>query len=408
MAVNLAAVEAPDVAALRAAPPDDEATGLRLLIADDDPMVRELLVDLFGSEPTFELVGVAGDAEEVVELIDRVHVDVALVDVRMPGGGGPRATRAIRRRSPATKVVALSAYDDARSVLEMLQAGADGYLVKGGADEDLVEAVRRAAVGTAPMPVDAGRMPFEEGDGCDALGFATTRPVAPEPRDVLRAIATEAMGMVFQPIHDLAVGRVAGYEALARFTVATQSPEIWFVSAQGYGLAIELELVAIRLALRALPRIPEDAFLSVNASPATAVCPELADLLEGVEDRVVLEITEYTPIPDSREFLDALRRLRVRGVRIAVDDTGTGFAGLDHILRLTPDIVKLDAVVTRDIDHDEVRRSLTTALGSVAAAVGAQIVAEGIETDAQLAAVRALGVRLAQGYHLGRPGPLPG
>jgi EAL domain-containing protein (putative c-di-GMP-specific phosphodiesterase class I) len=123
---------------------------------------------------------------------------------------------------------------------------------------------------------------------------------------------------------------------------------------------------------------------------------------------VVIEITEYTPIPDTKEFVDALRELRRRGVRIAVDDTGTGFAGLDHILRLRPDIVKLDAVVTRDIDRDEVRRSLTTALASVAGAVGAQIVAEGIEAEAQLAAVRALGIRLAQGYHLGRPGPLPG
>ncbi|MFB3738477.1 MAG: EAL domain-containing protein [Candidatus Velamenicoccus archaeovorus] len=400
MAVNLAAIEQGDTVA---APVDGV---VRLLIADDDPAVRELLVDLFASDPAIQLVGVAGDAEEVVALIDRVQVDVALVDVRMPGGGGPRAARAIRRRSPSTRVVALSAYDDARTVLDMLQAGADGYLIKGGSGEDLVEAVRRAARGSLAEvpPLDGEAEPSEE----IRAGFASARPVTPTPSQVLQAIASEAMDMVFQPIHDLAGGRVAGYEALARFTVATQSPEIWFVSAQGYGLATELELVAVRLALRALPRIPEGVFLSVNASPATAAAPELADLLEGIERRVVLEITEYTPIPDSPDFLHALRRLRARGIRVAVDDTGTGFAGLDHILRLTPDIVKLDAVVTRDIDRDEVRRSLTTALASVAGAVGAEIVAEGIETEAQLAAVRALGVRLAQGYHLGRPGPLPG
>ncbi|HEX9122773.1 MAG TPA: EAL domain-containing protein [Actinomycetota bacterium] len=408
MSIDLAAIERTDTGPATDGGCRSSARPVRVLIADDDPGVRQLLVELFASEPSFELVGVAGDAEEVVTLVDQVYADVALVDVRMPAGGGPRAARAIRRRSPSTRVMALSAYDDADSVLEMLRAGADGYLLKGGRDGDLIDAVRKAANGAASLDEGGSASSSEDPSFAGDATLGSTRPMAPGPTEVLRAIATEAMEMVFQPIHDLSAGRVAGYEALARFTVATQSPEIWFVSAQGYGLATELELVAVRLALRALPSVPEDAFLAVNVSPATASCPELAALLEGVEGRVVLEITEYTPIPGTQEFLDALRRLRDRGVRVAVDDTGTGFAGLDHILRLMPDIVKLDAVVTRDIDHDEVRRSLTSALASVAGAVGAEIVAEGIESEAQLAAVRMLGVRMAQGYHLARPGPLPG
>ncbi|MBI2238575.1 MAG: response regulator transcription factor [Actinobacteria bacterium] len=101
---------------------------LRVLIADDNPVTRSALADLVLNEESLELVGVARDAEEAVQQAHLEQPDVAVVDVRMPGGGGPRAARGIRQRSPRTRVVAFSAYGDRDTVLEMLRAGIDTYL----------------------------------------------------------------------------------------------------------------------------------------------------------------------------------------------------------------------------------------------------------------------------------------
>ena len=102
----------------------------------------------------------------------------------------------------------------------------------------------------------------------------------------------------------------------------------------------------------------------------------------------------------------ALDTLRRRGVRLAVDDAGAGFASLRHIVRLSPDFIKLDVSLTRGIDIDPVRQSLAAALVSFARDTGPVVVAEGIETEAELEALRHLGVPLGQGFHLGRPMPV--
>lgn len=116
-----------------------------VLIADDDEAVREALADLLSDEPTLTLVALATTADEAIDIAAREHPDVALLDVRMPGGGGPRAASEIALRSPATRCLALSAREDNASVFEMLEAGAAGYLVKGASDGEIVEAIHRAA-----------------------------------------------------------------------------------------------------------------------------------------------------------------------------------------------------------------------------------------------------------------------
>lgn len=118
-----------------------------VLIADDQVEVREALELLVASEPSFELVGLAEDADQAIELAGRHNPDVALIDFKMPGGGGPRATREIRVCSPGTRVVALSAYGDRSSVFQMLRAGAVGYLVKGASAAEVHSAITRSAHG---------------------------------------------------------------------------------------------------------------------------------------------------------------------------------------------------------------------------------------------------------------------
>jgi EAL domain-containing protein (putative c-di-GMP-specific phosphodiesterase class I) len=200
-----------------------------------------------------------------------------------------------------------------------------------------------------------------------------------------------------------------GVEALARFTTEPpRPPSHWFTEAAEIGRGVELELLAIRTAVDSVDRLPPEVFLSVNASPATICSDPLAELVEATaSDRIVVEITEHQRVDDYTALVDALSGLRSLGVRVAVDDTGAGYASLAHILRLQADILKLDIGLTHGIDQDPVRRSLAAALVTFAGDIGSCIVAEGVETAAELAVLRALGVPWAQGYHLGRPMPLP-
>jgi EAL domain-containing protein (putative c-di-GMP-specific phosphodiesterase class I) len=170
---------------------------------------------------------------------------------------------------------------------------------------------------------------------------------------------------------------------------------------------VELELAAIETAVAALPHLADHLLLSVNASPATAMSPRLMRAL-GPEagPRLILELTEQTCIDDYNALLEALEQVRRAGVRLAVDDAGAGYAGLQQILGLRPDIIKLDINITHGMDADPVRRALAASLVSFARDTGATIVAEGIETPAELATLESLGVHWGQGYHLGRPAPL--
>jgi EAL domain-containing protein (putative c-di-GMP-specific phosphodiesterase class I) len=214
--------------------------------------------------------------------------------------------------------------------------------------------------------------------------------------------------MVFQPIVDLTRGTIVGVEALARFgTEPDRTPDSWFDEAGEAGLRTDLEMLAVAAALAQLEAIPGNAYLSVNASPQTVMSPGFQTLLDGpMGGRVVVEITEHAEVEDYAALKRALDGLRLRGARVAVDDTGAGFNTLAHIHRLVPDIIKLDISLIHDIDRDPVRRSLVSSLIRYAEEIGATISAEGIETGREGATLRAMGVPFGQGWFLGEPGPL--
>ncbi len=199
---------------------------------------------------------------------------------------------------------------------------------------------------------------------------------------------------------------VLAVEALSRFSAEPpRPPAAWFADASAHGLGVELDLLAIRLALGELSKVPAGARMSLNASPATLCTPQLLEILASVPgNRLAVEITEHAPVEDYAALRDALALLRSRGVQLMVDDAGAGFSSFRHILDLRPDVIKLDLSLTRDIDTDPLRRALAASLLAFADEIGATIVAEGIETVDELVALQALGVHHGQGFLLARPG----
>lgn len=226
-------------------------------------------------------------------------------------------------------------------------------------------------------------------------------------RRILDALERRAVTMVFQPVVELARERVVAVEALARFDGPPHlPPDAWFADAHAAGLGTELELLAIEQALDVLDHLPSKLLVGVNASPRTLASPSLHHLLSAVDgNRVAVEITEHMAVDDYAHLRRRLTALRDLGVRLAVDDTGSGYASFRHILSLSPEFIKLDLALTKGIDTDPARRALAAALVGFVSQSGAQLVAEGIETEAELATVRELGIPFAQGYHLGRPAP---
>lgn len=376
-----------------------------VVIADDQENIRDALRALVAADPRLRVVGVAADADEAIELAREHRPDVALFDVKMPGGGGLRATRETRSLSPATHVVVLSAYDDRESVFQLLEAGAVGYLVKGTGGQEICDTLVRAARGESALS------PGVAADVVHELATHLGRRSQLEERRRLRARRVEqalepgAISTVFQPIVELAGRRPVGYEALSRFGLEPSlPPDEWFRQADQVGLGVELELAALRSALVRLPAVPGHLFVSVNISPATLVSDELVPLLAAVpSERLVVETTEHAKVEDYEALRAAFAPLRDRGCRLAVDDAGAGFASLRHILELEPDIIKLDGSLTREIERTQAARALTSALLAFAGEMNQIVIAEAVENARMVYVLEALGVRYGQGYFLGRP-----
>ncbi|HTX00593.1 MAG TPA: EAL domain-containing protein [Acidimicrobiales bacterium] len=212
--------------------------------------------------------------------------------------------------------------------------------------------------------------------------------------------------LVYQPIADLQGGRIAGYEALARFAgAAGPPPDRVFAAARAAGRAAELDVAVVRSALAARKHLPANCFLSINVEPASLGEPAVqgALLSGGRLEGVVIELTEHLPIDSYSELGDQLQPLRGAGALVALDDTGAGYAGLQHLLSVRPSIVKLDRSLVSGIDQDEAKVGVVELLGVLANRIDAWLLAEGVERAEEAVMLRTLGVPLAQGWLFGRP-----
>jgi diguanylate cyclase (GGDEF)-like protein len=213
-----------------------------------------------------------------------------------------------------------------------------------------------------------------------------------------------AVRPVFQPIVALTSGEPVGFEALARFDGKPGlPPSWWFSQAHRFELGAALEAEAVRAALAVEGR-PEGRFLSVNLSPSALEAPEVRDVLPADLSGIVIEITEEERVLDLNALQRHIDPLRSRGARIAVDDAGEGYAGLQQVMRMHADIIKLDRALVADVHNDPAKIALIGSLVHFARSTGAAICAEGVETLDELRVLIHLGVAYGQGWVLARPG----
>lgn len=218
-------------------------------------------------------------------------------------------------------------------------------------------------------------------------------------------ISDNDISIYFQPIFSLKNNKVAGFESLARFfTTPYKTPDVWFKEAKKVGLNEALEMLAIKNAVTNIAKFNNSTYIAINCSPSHILSGALENTLQNIDcTRLVLEITEHSPISDYEKMRTALTPLRKRGLRLAIDDVGAGFSSFQHILELEADIIKLDISLTQNINTDDRKFLLAKALCGFAKAIDCTIVAEGIETEEELNSLRKLNVDSVQGYFIGRP-----
>ncbi|WP_177174682.1 EAL domain-containing protein [Loktanella fryxellensis] len=221
-------------------------------------------------------------------------------------------------------------------------------------------------------------------------------------------IADRDFQLLLQPIAALASGTVTGAEALCRFRPTPyRSPDRWFADAHGVGLGRALERSVVAKAMEVLPDLPRALTLSINVSLDMLASDDLPALIDGpFSDRVVFELTDHAGVQNPSTLRDRIKRLRQLGARVAVDDLSASYASLSTVLQIKPDIIKIDRTLVRSIHLDPASQALAAGLVHFAQAIGATVVAEGIEHAQEARCLRDLGVSHGQGFLLGRPGSL--
>ena len=222
---------------------------------------------------------------------------------------------------------------------------------------------------------------------------------------ILGALHNHTMRTVAQPIVSLPDRRLVGVEALARFDEPPHAPEAWFEQARSVGMQVDLEFVIVANVIDVgSPHIGEKVLVHVNLSPDSILNTRFDDMLHAPQaSRLVIEVTEHEYIADYGAVRAALAPFRAQGGMLAVDDAGSGYASLRHILELRPDVIKLDASIVRTVDTDIQHKAIVSSLVAFGRTVGAAVLAEGVEAQGQLEELIAIGVTEGQGFLLGPP-----
>lgn len=240
---------------------------------------------------------------------------------------------------------------------------------------------------------------FFSGDA-NAAGCIRCRDAAPFLR---------RLKMAFQPIVDVDARSVFAYEALVRGPNGEGAGQV--IADVAADQLYTFDQTCRVLAIETAKRLGMDTYLSINFLPNAvyepATCIRLtlaaAERVGFRTDRLIFELTEAEKIRDPEHALRIVRDYQKRGFLTAIDDFGAGYSGLNLLAEFQPHFVKLDMALTRGIDHEPARRAIVGGVIGTCAALGCQVIAEGIETPEELRTLRGLGVRLFQGFLLARP-----
>jgi EAL domain-containing protein (putative c-di-GMP-specific phosphodiesterase class I)/AmiR/NasT family two-component response regulator len=381
-------------------------TQSRVLIVDDQ-QDNVLLMTRFLQSAGYENIMGINDPRIALATVHDWVPDLVLLDLHMPHIDGITLLKLLREQelpSEFVPVIVLTADAERDSLKEALSAGANDFLTKPVEMDEFLLRVRNLLI------IRLSYEALKQNNAVLAMKLRSRMQsewLQTESRNdriaVMKGAIAKGPEMVFQPIVDLKTSRPVGFEALARFD-SEVPPDRWFAEAWSLGLGIELELAAINRAFEHFELFQSDEFLAVNASPAAMLDERFFDaVINHGHDRVVVEVTEHQPVASYEDLNVVCKSLRGEGIRIAIDDAGAGYASFHHILMLAPDIIKIDMSLTRDIDHDPVKGALAVSLLQFSQKAHSTVIAEGIETEAELHTLRALDVPWGQGFHIARP-----
>lgn len=231
-----------------------------------------------------------------------------------------------------------------------------------------------------------------------------------------RVLETGQVHAVYQPVVDLVERKVIGLEALTRVPQGRFSnPEHLFKVAAENNTLWSLERLCREKALQGLPALADNELLFLNIEPDSIHDPQLLEpsFLRRLEEsgltprRIVLEMTEHTAVSDFGAVRRTLQEFRKMGFRLAMDDVGSGYSGLQAIAEISPDYIKVDMTLVRNLDTHPIKRELISTIRRFTDTTGITLVAEGVETHEELASLIDAGVRCAQGFLFARPASPP-
>jgi EAL domain-containing protein (putative c-di-GMP-specific phosphodiesterase class I)/ActR/RegA family two-component response regulator len=376
----------------------DQTRGRVLLVEDQEPLRRAYgrLLEKAGFE-----AALASSGEEALAAIVRGDIEVIVSDINMPGMDGIALLRAVREHDLDLPVILVTGYPSIDSAARAIEYGALKYLIKPVEQNAFVESVADAVRlrGVARLKRQAAAL-LGAGDRLvgDRAGLETT---------LARGLAS--LWMAYQPIVNPKTRQVVAFEALVRtHEPALPHPGALFSAAERMGRVHEVGRAIRASVARTLADgvTAADIFLNLHSADLldeALFAPEAP--LTAFARRIVLEITERAALDSTADVPGRIRRLRDLGFRVAIDDLGAGYAGLSYFALLSPDVVKLDMALVRDVHREEVKQKLIGSLTELCGQLGMLVVAEGVETPEERDATIRLGCDLLQGYLFARPGP---
>jgi EAL domain-containing protein (putative c-di-GMP-specific phosphodiesterase class I)/CheY-like chemotaxis protein len=395
--------EAPqeDAAGAALAPALAGERGLVLLV-DDEPTILRGYARMLGNGGF--AVEIAHDGAEASDLARRRSFDVIISDIAMPGMNGLALLRAVREHDLDVPVILMTGGPAVESAVQAMEYGALRYLIKPVDGKELEDVASRAVRLHQMAKIKREALELFRLEG-KLLGDRAGLEARFEN-------ALRTLWVAYQPIISWSARSVVAHEALVRNEEPTlRSPVDLFAAADRLGRLKELgRIVRNRVAATAAGG-PNAGQLFVNVHASDLDDDSLTDPsspLSAVAGRVVLEITERVPIERIRDIGSRVAQLRALGYRIAVDDLGAGYAGLTTFAQLEPEVVKVDMSLIRGLDQSPTKKKLLRSIVGLCRDLGIQMIAEGIETEAERDALIGLGGDLCQGFLFARPNrPFP-